>query len=155
MLSCHLRREYREELASLKLEWLCQRRWSLRSIKAVFILNNLHSVDSDFADSMTTQAQQEQILRPIPCFTIVTKPLHCALNWSEDTVDRLSEEYNKNRLMSREQHQNLVGSIDKIHKYMIVSSDNTQDILNGLEKLFNGCHIRIYQQKTYITHYVW
>jgi hypothetical protein len=102
---------------------------------------------------MTTQAQQEQILRPIPCFTIVTKPLHCALNWSEDTVDRLSEEYNKNRLMSREQHQNLVGSIDKIHKYMIVSSDNTQDILNGLEKLFNGCHISIYQQKTYITHY--
>ena len=63
----------------------------MRSIKAVFILNNLHSVDSDFADSMTTQAQQEQILRPIPYFTIVTKPLHCALNWSEDTVDRLSE----------------------------------------------------------------
>ena len=134
------------------------KRWTksqaLEADSVKIVVDNLPS-GSDFADSMSTQTQQEKMSRPIPCFTIVSKPLHCALNWSEDTVDRLTDEYNQNRLMSREQHQNLVGSIDKIHKYMqeTIPSGNTQDILYGLEKLFNGGHISKYQQKTYIARY--
>ena len=98
---------------------------------------------------------QKQNQKRIPCFTTVDKSLHSALTWSEDTIDRLTDEYNQNRLMSREQHQNLVGSIDKIHKYMkeTVTSGDTRDILDGLEKLFNGGHISKYQQKTYIARY--
>jgi len=134
------------------------RRWTksqaLEADSVKIVVDNSLS-GSDSAGGMSTQTQQEKMSRPIPCFTIVSKPLHCALNWSEDTVDRLTDEYNQNRLMSREQHQNLVGSIDKIHKYIqeTIPSGNTQDILYGLEKLFNGGHISKYQQKTYIARY--
>jgi hypothetical protein len=113
------------------------------------------SADSDFTNGASTLAQ-EQLLRPIPHFTTVSKSLHFALNWSEDTVDRLTDKYNhQHRLMSREQYQNLVSSIEKIHEYMqeTITSNNTQDILDGLEKLFNGGHISNYQQKTYIARY--
>ena len=119
--------------------------------------------DSDSACGSYAQAPQEKMLRPIPRFTIVSKSLHSALNWPEDTVDRLTDEYNQNRLMSRGQYENLCSSIEKIHKYMqeTITSDNNndndsdskQDILDGLDKLFNGGHISNYQQKTYIARY--
>jgi predicted PP-loop superfamily ATPase len=120
--------------------------------------------DSDSAcgiSGMSAQAPQEKMLRPIPRFTIVSKSLHSALNWPEDTVDRLTDKYNQNRLMSRGQYENLCSSIEKIHKYMqeTITSDNNndsdskQDILDGLDKLFNGGHISNYQQKTYIARY--
>jgi hypothetical protein len=109
---------------------------------------------SDSAGGMSAQAQ-EKMIRPIPRFTIVSKPLHCALNWSEGTVDRLTDEYNQNRLMSRGQYENLCSSIEKIHEYIkeTIPSGNTRDILNGLEKLLNGGHISKYQQKIYIARY--
>jgi hypothetical protein len=109
---------------------------------------------SDSAGGMSAQAQ-EKMIRPIPRFTIVSKPLHCALNWSEGTVDRLTDEYNQNRLMSRGQHENLCSSIEKIHEYIkeTIPSGNTRDILNGLEKLLNGGHISKHQQKIYIARY--
>ena len=109
---------------------------------------------SDSAGGMSAQAE-EKILRPIPRFTIVSKPLHCALNWSEGTVDRLTDEYNQNRVMSRGQYENLCSSIEKIHEYIkeTIPSGNTRDILNGLEKLLNGGHISKYQQKIYIARY--
>ena len=110
--------------------------------------------DSDSAGGMSPKAQ-EKMIRPIPRFTIVSKPLHCALNWSEGTVDRLTDEYNQNRLMSRGQYENLCSSIEKIHEYIkeTIPSGNTRDILNGLEKLLNGGHISKHQQKIYIARY--
>jgi len=121
------------------------------------------SVKIVYHSGMSAQAPQEKMLRPIPRFTIVSKSLHSALNWPEDTVDRLTDEYNQNRLMSRGQYENLCSSIEKIHKYMqeTITSDNNndndsdskQDILDGLDKLFNGGHISNYQQKTYIARY--
>ena len=98
---------------------------------------------------------QKQNQRGIPSFTKVDKSLHSALDWSEDTVDRLTDEYSNSRLMSRGQYENLCSSIEKIHEYMqeTITSNNTQDILDGLEKLFNGGHISKYQQKTYIARY--
>ena len=118
------------------------------------MVDNLPS-GSDFADSMFTQTQQEKMSRPIPCFIIVSKPLHSALNWSVVTVDRLTDEYNKNRLMTRGQYENLCKSIEKIHNYLkeTITSGNTRDVLDGLEKLFNGGHISNYQHKIYIARY--
>ena len=118
------------------------------------VVDNSHPVNSDFAGGISAQAQ-ETILRPIPCFTIVSKSLHSALNWSEETVDRLTDEYSQNRLMSRGQYENLCSSIENIHEYIqeTTTSDNTLDILDGLDKLFNGGHISNYQQKTYIARY--
>ena len=100
-----LRQEYKEELASLGANVFRQAR---------------DAASVNFTNSNSTSIlTQEQMLRPIPCFTSVSKSLHFALNWSEDTVDRLTDEYNQqNRLMSREQYQNLVSSIEKIHEYM-------------------------------------
>ena len=97
----------------------------------------------------------QKMLQPIPRFTIVSKSLHSALNWLEDTVDRLTDENNKNRVMSRGQYENLCSSIENIHEYIkeTVGSDNTRDILGGLEKLFNGGHISNYQYKSYIARY--
>ena len=70
------------------------KRWTksqaLEADSVKIVVDNLPS-GSDFADSMSTQTQQEKMSRPIPCFTIVSKPLHCALNLSEDTVDRLTD----------------------------------------------------------------
>jgi len=110
--------------------------------------------DSDSAGGMSPKAK-EKMIRPIPRFTIVSKPLHCALNWSEGTVDRLTDEYNQNRLMSRGQYENLCSSIEKIHEYIkeTIPSDSTRDVLDGLEKLLNGGHISNYQHKTYIARY--
>jgi len=79
------------------------RRWTkshARDADSVKIVVDNSLSDSDSAGGMSAQAQ-EKMIRPIPRFTIVSKPLHCALNWSEGTVDRLTDEYNQNRLMSR------------------------------------------------------
>ena len=134
------------------------KRWTKSQIQigdSVKIVADNSPSDSDSACGTYAQAPREKMLRPIPRFTIVSKSLHSGLNWSEDTVQRLTDEYNQNRVMSREQHQNLVGSIDKIHKYMqeTITSSNTRDILGGLEKLLNGGHISNYQQKIYIDRY--
>lgn len=153
-----LRQEYKEELASLGANVFRQAR-DAASVKIEVDNDNNFSLSakSDFTNSNSTSIlTQEQMLRPIPCFTSVSKSLHFALNWSEDTVDRQTDEYNQqNRLMSREQYQNLVSSIEKIHEYMqeTITSNNTQDILDGLEKLFNGGHISNYQRKAYIARY--
>jgi len=134
------------------------RRWTksqARDADSVkIVVDNFHPANSDFAGGMSAQAQ-ETILRPIPRFTIVSKSLHSALNWPEDTVDRLTDEYNQNRLMTRGQYENLCSSIEKIHKYMkeTITSGNTRDVLDGLEKLFNGGHISNYQHKTYSARY--
>ena len=99
---------------------------------------------------------QHQIERnklfPIPRFTNVDKSLHSALHWSEDTADRLTHENNNNRVMTRKQHKDLVNSIEKIHGYLqeTITSDKREDILEGLDKLFNGGHISIQQQRLYI-----
>ena len=133
------------------------RRWTkshARDADSVKIVVDNSLSDSDSAGGMSAQAQ-EKMLQPIPRFTIVSKSLHSALNWLEDTVDRLTDENNKNRVMSRGQYENLCSSIDKIHEYIkeTVGSDNTRDILGGLEKLFNGGHISNYQHKSYIARY--
>jgi len=107
-------------------------------------------------DTRTEPDEQHQIERnlliPIPRFTNVDKSLHSALHWSEDTVDRLTHENNKNRVMTREQHKDLVSSIEKIHGYLqeTITSDKREDNLEGLDKLFNGGHISIQQQRLYI-----
>lgn len=107
-------------------------------------------------DTRTEPDVQHQIERnlliPIPRFTNVDKSLHSALHWSEDTVDRLTHENNKNRVMTREQHKDLVSSIEKIHGYLreTITSDKREDNLEGLDKLFNGGHISIQQQRLYI-----
>ena len=95
---------------------------------------------------------ERNVLVPIPRFTNVDKSLHSALHWSEDTVDRLTHENNKNRVMTREQHKDLVSSIEKIHGYLqeTITSDKREDNLEGLDKLFNGGHISIQQQRLYI-----
>ena len=142
------------------------KRWTKSQIQigdSVKIVADNSPSDSDSACGTYAQAPREKMLRPIPRFTIVSKSLHSALNWPEDTVDRLTDEYNQNRLMSRGQYENLCSSIEKIHKYMqeTITSDNNndndsdskQDILDGLDKLFNGGHISNYQQKTYIARY--
>ena len=131
--------------------WTKSRAQDADSVKIV--VDNSPS-DSDSAGDMSAQAQ-EKMLQPIPRFTIVSKSLHSALNWLEDTVDRLTDENNKNRVMSRGQYENLCSSIENIHEYIkeTVGSDNTRDILGGLEKLFNGGHISNYQYKSYIARY--
>ena len=60
--------------------------------------------------------QEEKILvPPVTCFTVVDESLHFGLKWSKDEVDRLTSPFNKKRLsMSREDHADLCGSVERI-----------------------------------------
>ena len=110
---------------------------------------------SDQIDHTTAKYQEEKILVPVPLFTVVHKSLHFALQWSEDEVDRLTSPFNKKRLMSREDHADLCGSIEGIHEYLqkTIESDNIKEYASGLEKLLNGGHITNDQAKAYKKQY--
>jgi len=110
---------------------------------------------SDQIDHTTAKYQEEKILVPVPRFTVVGKSLHFALGWSEDEVDRLTSPFNKKRLMSREDHADLCGSIGGIHEYLqkTIKSDNIEEYASGLEKLLNGGHITNDQAKAYKKQY--
>ena len=116
-------------------------------------IDDVTGVKNDTRTKPVVQHEIERnVLVPIPRFTNVDKSLHSALHWSEDTVDRLTHENNKNRVMTREQHKDLVSSIEKIHEYLqeTITPDKREDNLDGLDKLFNGGHISIQQQRLYI-----
>ena len=106
-------------------------------------------------DDTTAMYQEEKILVPVPLFTVVHKSLHFALQWSEDEVDRLTSPFDKKRLMSREDHADLCGSIEGIHDYLqkTIESDNIKEYASGLEKLLNGGHITNDQAKAYKKQY--
>ena len=106
-------------------------------------------------DDTTAMYQEEKILVPVPLFTVVHKSLHFALQWSEDEVDRLTSPFDKKRLMSREDHADLCGSIEGIHEYLqkTIESDNIKEYASGLEKLLNGGHITNDQAKAYKKQY--
>ena len=110
---------------------------------------------SDQIDHTTAKYQEEKILVPVPLFTVVHKSLHFALQWSEDEVDRLTSPFNKKKLMSREDHADLCGSIEGIHEYLqkTIESDNIKEYASGLEKLLNGGHITNDQAKAYKKQY--
>jgi hypothetical protein len=110
---------------------------------------------SDQIDHTTAKYQEEKILVPVPRFTVVGKSLHFALGWSEDEVDRLTSPFNKKRLMSREDHADLCGSIEGIHEYLqkTTKSDNIKKCASGLEKLLNGGRITNEQAKAYKKQY--
>ena len=110
---------------------------------------------SDQIDHTTAKYQEEKILVPVPHFTVVDKSLHFALGWSEDEVDRLTSPFNKKRLMSREDHADLCGSIGGIHEYLqkTIKSDNIKKYASGLEKLLNGGLITNDQAKAYKKRY--
>ena len=92
---------------------------------------------------------------PVPNFTVVHKSLHFALQWSEVEVDRLTSPFDKKRLMSREDHADLCGSIEGIHDYLqkTIKSSNIKKCASGLEKLLNGGHITNDQAKAYKKQY--
>ena len=92
---------------------------------------------------------------PVPRFTGVNKSLHFGLKWSDEEVDRLTSPFNKKRLMSREDHADLCGSIEGIHEYLqkTIESDNIKEYASGLEKLLNGGHITNDQAKAYKKQY--
>jgi len=110
---------------------------------------------SDQIDHTTAKYQEEKILVPVPCFTVVDKSLHFALQWSGDEVDRLISSFNKKGLMSREDYNDLCSSIERIHGYLqkTVKSDNINEYAKGLEKLLNGGHITNDQAKAYKKRY--
>jgi len=110
---------------------------------------------SDQIDHTTAMYQEEKIFVPVPRFTVVNKFLHFGLKWSEDEVDRLTSPFNKKRLMSREDHADLCGSIDGIHEYLrkTIKSDNIEKYASGLEKLLNGGRITNEQAKAYKKQY--
>ena len=106
---------------------------------------------SDQIDHTTAKYQEEKILVPVPHFTVVDKSLHFALGWSEDEVDRLTSPFNKKRLMSREDYNDLCSSIERIHGYLqkTVKPDNIEEYASGLEKLLNSGHITNDQARAY------
>ena len=110
---------------------------------------------SDQIDHTTAKYQEEKILVPVPRFTVVGKSVHFALQWSGDEVDRLTSPFNKKRLMRREDHADLCGSIEGIHEYLqkTIESDNIKEYASGLEKLLNGGHITNDQAKAYKKQY--
>ena len=110
---------------------------------------------SDQIDHTTAKYQEEKILVPVPCFTVVGKSLHFALQWSGDEVDRLTRSFNKKGLMSREDYNDLCSSIERIHGYLqkTVKSDNINEYAKGLEKLLNGGLITNDQAKAYKKQY--
>ena len=92
---------------------------------------------------------------PVPRFTVVHKSLHFGLKWSDEEVDRLTSPFDKKRLMSREDHADLCGSIEGIHDYLqkTIKSNNIKKCASGLEKLLNGGHITNDQAKAYKKQY--
>ena len=100
------------------------------------------------------------VLISIPHFTTVPKSLHCALLLSEEEIGRLTDSklIKKGRarvrcsVMSPQQYVDLAGSIERIDEYLqkTINSDKGEDILKGLDRLFNGGHISSQQRQKYI-----
>ena len=106
---------------------------------------------SDQIDHTTAKYQEEKILVPVPRFTVVDKSLHFGLKWLDEEVDRLTSSFNKKRLMSREDYNDLCSSIERIHGHLqnTIKSDNIEEYASGLEKLLNSGHITNDQAKAY------
>ena len=91
------------------------------------------------------------VLISIPHFTNVPKSLHCALHLSEEEIGRLTDLKSikkgrarvRCRVMSWQQYEDLASSIERIDEYLqkTINSDKGEDILKGLDRLFNGGHI--------------
>ena len=119
------------------------------------VVSREFNATSDQIDHTTAKYQEEKILVPVPRFTVVGKSLHFALRWSGDDVDRLTSSFNKKRLMSREDYNDLCSSIERIHGYLqkTVKPDNIEEYASGLEKLLNSGHITNDQAKAYKKQY--